>query len=68
MKSPVNWKGGLRALVYFSAVYFAFLYFMFFIEPVGGWRGSLHFLKYPAAVIAPVVFLVVVYKIFKGDR
>lgn len=67
-KSPINWKGGFRALAYFLAIYCAFIYFMFFNEPADGWKGVLHNLKYPAAIVAPVFFALVTYQTFKGKR
>lgn len=66
--SQYDWKKGLRALVFCVIIYMGYIYLMFFIEPSGGWRGLSHNLRYPIAVIAPMMMGIAVYHIFKGTR
>ncbi|MFM7852624.1 MAG: hypothetical protein ACKO96_12090 [Flammeovirgaceae bacterium] len=68
LKKSVNWKGGLRAAAVCVVIYVGYIYLMFFAEPSGGWSGVSHNLRYPIAVIAPLMMAFAVYHIFRGTR
>jgi hypothetical protein len=66
MKPTFNWKAGMQLLIFFVILYSGFIYLTFINEPSGGWKGSLHNIRYPIVVLTPPVMIYEVIKKFRG--